>query len=363
MSTARIDQERQFEERVHREIQGQRRVRKILTLGILLVVVLVLVGLPSFLIGNKLLNPPTTNAVAFSPDGHLLAAGSTDRTVKLWDIKTGTLIHTLSATYMQAILSLAFSPDGHTLAVGSEHGPNPCSLGLDCTYGVILWDVQSGNAVDSLFVTDAVAAVAYSPDGRTLAVSNRQNISFIDSTKDSFYQLDVTSLAFSPDGRLLAASSNYPAPTIILWDVASGKAVLTLSSHQRALSSVAFSPDGHTLASGSADHTITLWDVRTGAQVWLKGHTGAVYSVAFSPDGRILASGSADHTIKLWNVQSGTLIRTLIGHTSAVHSIAFSPDGRTLASGSSDVTLALWADQTVKLWDVKGGSQVRTLSD
>lgn len=327
---ARIDNERQFEEQVRRELERQRPVatfrRRVLKIGIPLVVLLVLVGLPSFLIVNKILHPPTTDAVAFSPDGHLLATGSTDHTVKLWDVKTGTSIRTLSDPHMQAVLSLAFSPDGRTLAVGSEGGvPNPCSG--DCTYGVILWDVQSGNVV-RFFRYGKVRAVAYSPDGRTLA-----------------------------------ASDNYPAPTIILWDVASKKAVLTLSGQRSDIHSVAFSPDGRTLASGSADHTITLWDVKTGTQLrMLKGHTGAVYSVAFSPDGCTLASVSADHTIKLWNVQSSTLLRTLTGHTSAVHSIAFSPDGYTLASGSSDVTPELWADQTVKLWDVQSGSQLRTFS-
>jgi WD40 repeat protein len=360
MSTARIDKERQFEAQVRRELQRQRIVRKVLRIGILLLVVLVLVGLPSFLIGNKLLHPPTTNAVAFSPDGHLLAAGSADHTVRLWDVKTGTLVRTLSDKHMRAILSLAFSPDGRTLAVGSEGGgPNPCSD--DCTYGVILWDVQNGNTVQS-FLFGGVFAIAYSPNGRILAVSSL-SIDLIGPDR-TLQQEAATSLAFSPDGRTLAACNNYPAPTIILWDVARGKPVITFSGQQGALTSVAFSPDGHTLASGSADHTITLWDVRTGAQLWtLKGHTGAVYSVAFSPDGRTLASGSADHTIKLWNVQSGTVIRTLTGHTSGVRSVVFGPDGRTLASGSGDLTFEVWADQTVKLWDVKSGSQVRTLSD
>ena len=101
--------------------------------------------------------------------------------------------------------------------------------------------------------------------------------------------------------------------------------------------SVSFSPDGQTLASGSADRTIKLWDVETGAEIRsLSGHDEEVNSVSFSPDGQTLASGSADNTIKLWDVETGAEIRSLSGHDNWVNSVSFSPDGQTLASGSAD---------------------------
>ena len=118
-----------------------------------------------------------------------------------------------------------------------------------------------------------------------------------------------------------------------------------LTGHTGAVFSVAFSPDGKTLASGSADHTIRLWDVATGSPIGqpLTGHTGTVLSVAFSPDGKILASGSVDDTIRLWDMFTGRPIgEPLTGHTRSVTSVAFSPDGRILASGSHDGTIRLW---------------------
>ncbi|KAJ5730165.1 vegetative incompatibility protein HET-E-1 [Penicillium malachiteum] len=162
----------------------------------------------------------------------------------------------------------------------------------------------------------------------------------------------VRSVAFSPDGQTVASGSyNH---TIKLWDARTGKELQTLRGHSGSIWSVAFSPDGQTVASSSDDHTIKLWDAHTGKELQtLKGHSGRVKSVAFSPDGQTVASGSDDHTIKIWDAQICKLLQTLQGHFSSVRSVTFSPDGQILASGSDDCT--------IKLWDAQMGKDLQTL--
>jgi hypothetical protein len=158
----------------------------------------------------------------------------------------------------------------------------------------------------------------------------------------------VASVAFSPDGKALASGSWDKA--VKLWDVASGRELLTLSGHSDEVRSVAISPDGRVLASGSTDKTVKLWDVASGRELrTLSGHSDSVNSVAFSPDGKVLASGSADKTVKLWDAASGRELRTLSGHLGRVTSVAFSPEGKVLASSSGD--------GTTRVWDISSGKE------
>ncbi|MEJ2208465.1 MAG: BTAD domain-containing putative transcriptional regulator [Anaerolineae bacterium] len=156
----------------------------------------------------------------------------------------------------------------------------------------------------------------------------------------------VWGLAYSPDGQRLATAGD--DATVRVWNVHTGKQVLTLTGHSATIHEVAFSPDGRRIATASFDDTARVWDAATGAELLvLSGHSDNVLDVAFSPDGARLATSSDDTTAKIWDAVSGEELLTLSAHTEAVLGLAFSPDGRYLATASDDN----WG----RVWDLDGG--------
>ena len=133
----------------------------------------------------------------------------------------------------------------------------------------------------------------------------------------------------------------------------------TLQGHTQNITQIAWSPDGHIIASPSEDHTIRLWDTKTGQCLHtLSGHSDTINGVSWSPNGRVLASASDDATIKLWETLTGQYQRTLTEHRAAVTSVAYVPDGLILASGSSDGTIKFWGTQTGQCQDTWAGLEV-----
>ena len=303
---------------------------------------------------------PNLYGIAFSPDGKTLACGSPDGYVSLWN--TANWTQEIVLRHPDDIRDIAFSPDGNTFAIASHTE-------------VTLWDAVKG--IPKIRLTkrpDAPLSAAFSPDGRTLACGNRDGtVGFwnIDTQQRittlppppvlrykswGWHPWRVESVAFSPNDKVLATVGN---TQIYLWECISNgapwcqKAILT--GHTSFVSSVAFSPDGSLIASGSGDHTIRIYNARSGQhKTTLTGHTRYVSSVAFNPDGRTLASGSSDGTVRLWDVVTGEEKMTLTGHNPWVTSVAFSPDGKTLASSGG------WRDKSVRLWDVITGMHKST---
>ncbi|MBE9004922.1 serine/threonine protein kinase [Fortiea sp. LEGE XX443] len=221
-----------------------------------------------------------------------------------------------------------------------------------------------------------------------------RNISLANTFKSS--AKSVMSVAISPDGRKIASIAEGDR-IIKVWNLATGKEILTIRGHSQKINAVAISPNSKTLVSGSDDQTIKVWNLATGKIVrTLQGHSDSIQALGISPNGKILVSGSDDNTLKVWNLSTGRLIRTLKGHKYWVRSVAISPDGRNLASGSFDKTIKLWhlnqenpartlkgnnntvtsvafspdnttlastsRDRTIKLWDVASGEVIRTLA-
>lgn len=247
------------------------------------------------------------NGLAISPDGKLVVSGSSDKTVRLWDLETGQEIRQLLQD--AAVWSVTFNADGTLLAIGCQDKTIP------------LWEVASLQKRLTL-------------SGHTQAVKT---------------------IAFHPQHPFLASGSG--DKTIRLWDVHSGKEVAMLSNHRLQVNALAFSPDGRWLASGSSDRTVCLWRVHTldqnlsiQHQKTLTDHVGNVLAVAFSPDSQTLATGGDDRTIKLWDVNTGQLRQTLSGHSWSVSTLCFSSDpvGQSptakgfLISGGWDGLLKLW---------------------
>jgi serine/threonine protein kinase len=275
-------------------------------------------------------------SLAFSADGQWMASGSSDMTVKVWEMPGGKLIGTLRG-HGYAINGVAVSSDSKWIA----------SAGNDGT--VRLWDVRTGKQHGALQGQGySLFAVAFSPDGRQVAAAGRDRSVFVwdaDSGKRIYslegHTADVNALAYSADGKWLVSGG--ADRTLRVWDMSSGQVVNTLSGHKEGVLSLAISRNGRWLASGDAGHTIRLWDagdfrhVRTITEV-----PHPILSMAFSPDGKWLAIGAANKTLRIFDAADGTLAHSLEGHQDFVNAVAFSPDGHWLVSGSRDRQIRLW---------------------
>jgi DNA-binding beta-propeller fold protein YncE len=295
-------------------------------------------GRPTTLRGHK----KAIGALAFSPDGKTLASGGLEGTIKLWNTRTAKARTTL-AGHVQGITALVFAPDGKTLASASS----------DRT--IKLWDVKTGKEQATLEGhTAGVLALAYRPDGKLLAsgsrdgtvrlwdVAARKCLATLTGSKD---QLAV---AFSPDGKTLAAVDGHQESDdrLKFWDVGTRKRLGGFKGVGLGLLCLAYTPDGKTLVLGGGhrEGLIQLYDLGTSKK---RGpfvvHPKLVRPIALSPDGALLATASQDRTVRVWQLATGTRLATFTGHKGAAMAVAFSPDGRPVASGGGFGTVRLWS--------------------
>lgn len=288
--------------------------------------------------------------VAADPKGKHFAGGADDGTVRIWDARTGRMVHLLEC-HKSGVKALAFSPDGGRLATASHDGT------------AAVWDVATGRRLATTGTHNwlRVTGVAFSPDGATLATTESYGpVRLWNADTGRPLHPDwstpgtMTAALASPDGRLLATSSE--DGSVRFWDfggpapvVRGGPAV-----HGTLVRTLTFSPSGQRLASGTDDGHLTMWDPVDGQKLsQRRGHTGAIDRVTFSPDGRRLATASVDGASKLWDAASGDELRSFPSRKDNPPDVAFLAGGKLLAG--------ITASNHIQVWDIATGNVVRTL--
>ena len=286
------------------------------------------------------------NSLIFSPDGKQVA-GNFDQTIKLWNTSTGDVVREINGQNIQ-ILLIAFSPDSKTI------------VGSTTDKMIKIWDAQTGKEIHT-FVEHKyyISAVAFSSNGEKLASGDRSGtVCLWNALTGNLIKIlsghtnHIPEIAFSPDANEVALAS-YDR-TIKLFDISAGKGIRILSGNALPIQTFAYSPNGKQLVSGDLGGSVKLWDTQTNQEIKsFEGHSGIIQSVAFSPNGKLVASAGQDRSIKIWEVGTGREVRNLIADEIDVQSISFSPDGKMIVSGGGD--------DLVKLWDVTTGNEIKRL--
>jgi WD40 repeat protein len=283
------------------------------------------------------------NHVAFTPDGKTVVSCSDDGTLRSWEASTGKEIHCFRG-HRRSVMSLSISKDGKTLA----------SISQDFT--IRLWDLAAGKELRKLDAPrGAYYDLSFSPDGLILASCGQNLTIWKTQTHEVIREFELkirgwlTTLAFSPDGKTLAVGSQ--DGIIRFWDTVDWKKIRQVQAHAQGVHSLAFSPNGRFLASAGEDGLLSLRNAATGKEVHSlckRGPRGCS-RLAFSPDSKLVAwTWGAEGAIRLFEVATGSEVRQFKVFRYGIASVAFSPDGKTLAS-ASESTVRLWNVETAKV--------------
>jgi len=332
------------------------------------------------------------NSVSYSSDGRLLASGSSDGTVRIWDTRTGheaiaplqsndgkvfsvsfdpkyllvisggegEAVHMWNASTGRTVLppmrghtswirSVAYSPDGMFIASGSD----------DKT--VRLWSAETGIQVFVMIAhTGVIREIAFSPHGQLLASASQDKTVRLWSSDIgepvgiplTELEDEIGSIAFSPNGKWLVAGSQ-SSFQVRIWDLETLQSNSVVINNQGTPASLSFSPDGSRLVTARR-RSIQYWDPQTGQELpgsSLAGHSDYVNSVTFSRDGLFLASGSKDHTVRIWDAAGSAkgAVEPLPAHSDSVSAVAVSSAGAFIVSGSGD--------DSVRVWDAPTGEE------
>lgn len=293
------------------------------------------------------LSPVT--AVAFSPDGKLLAAGTYGRVI-IWNLATARPAKTLTSV-LGAVNDLRFSPDGKLLAVA---GGQPSARGDLRLFQTSDWKLAA-NLGGHL---DVVSCVAFTADGKSLASASYDKTVRVWDLASQKPRLTLTghsdfvySVAFGPEGKWLVSASKDRSVKLV--DAVTGQSRFTFSGMNEDVLAVAVSADGKQVVSSGFESGLHWWDSATGQRIRLQsGHGIAVHEICFSKDGKLAVSGGADGTLRTWNGETGAAVKSM-STGSIVYAAAIRPDGKTLASGN--------LDGLVRLWDAASGRQLALL--
>jgi WD40 repeat protein len=302
----------------------------------------------------RLMHQGEVHAVAFSPDGKLLATASEDNTARIFEVRTGHELARLS--HEDRVLAVTFSPDGKLFATSPARRE------------ARVFDTRTMHEVARAQHSDPGGVIAFSPDSRMLATGsyNEARVLEVRTGREVVvlaHKGPLGSIAFSPDGALLATGSW--GETARVFDARTWLELARLT-HTDSVSAISFSPDGTLVATGSGDFgpdgtrllaegsgAAGVFEARTGREVARLTHGGRVDAVAFSHDGRLLATGSSDNTGRVFETHSWEELSQL-PHQSTVNAVAFSPDDTLLVTGSDD--------RATRLFDVLSGREVVRLA-